>query len=357
MFEPDLRQTSEDVCRRILVQYEPRVQASHVESLGNRGGFSGASIWRGMTAQGDFALRCWPETGLPRSRILGLHRLLEHLARHGLPFVAVPVAAGDGSTLVRAAGRDWQLEPWLPGTADFHARPARERLRAAMIALGRWHLAAERHQAETDVAVWFGSRASSPSPAIAERLSILDYANDARLRGIDTSIAVTHASPMRDVSAQILNLFRYGQTRIRDLLHQVRETEVRLHPCLRDVWHDHLLFRGDELTGLIDPSACRMENVTTDLARLIGSLVGDNRSEWDFALNEYQKLRPLTTRELTLMEALHHSGVLLSGWTWLEWLYLDRRTFADQTAVQRRLNEIQRQMESLMDSADFRGFR
>lgn len=350
MFEPDLRQTIEEVCRRILVQYEPRVQASHVESLGNRGGFSGASIWRVMTAQGDFALRCWPETGLPRTRILGLHRLLEHLARNGLPFVAVPVTACDGSTLVRAAGRDWQLEPWLPGTADFHTRPSRERLRAAMIALGQWHLAAERHQAETDVAVWFGSRATSPSPAVSERLSILDYANDARLRSIEPSIAVTEASPIRDISAQILNLFRYGQARIRDLLHQVRETEVRLHPCLRDVWHDHLLFRGDELTGLIDPSACRMENVTTDLARLIGSLVGDNRSEWDFALNEYQKLRPLTTRELTLMAALHHSGVQLSGWTWLEWLYLDHRPFADQVAVQRRLNEIQRRMESLTDS-------
>lgn len=357
MFEPDLRQTTEDVCHRILVQYEPRVQPSHVESLGNRGGFSGASIWRVMTAQGDFALRCWPETGLPRTRILGLHRLLEHLARTGLAVVAVPLPSCDGSTLVRAAGRDWQLEPWMPGTADFHAQPSRERLRAAMIALGQWHLAAERHQAETAVAAWFGSRATSPSPAVVERLSILDYANDARLRAIDTSIAVTHASPMRDISIQILNLFRYGRTRIRDLLHQVRETEVRLHPCLRDIWHDHLLFRGDELTGLIDPSACRMENVTTDLTRLISSLVGDNRSEWDFALNEYQKLRSLTTRELTLMEALHRSGVLLSGWTWLEWLYLEHRPFTDQVAVQRRLIEIQQRMESLTDSADFRGFR
>ncbi|MBS0202877.1 MAG: hypothetical protein JSS49_08270 [Planctomycetes bacterium] len=339
----------DEVCRRILVQYEPRVSPLRVAPLENRGGFSGASIWRVVTEQGDFALRCWPGAGLSRSRILGLHRLLEDLGHTGLPFVAVPLTGRHGSTLIRDAGRDWQLEPWLPGTADFHDRPTRDRLRAAMVALGQWHLAAEVHRPEHDVAAWFGSQASAPSPAVAERLGVLDHANEARLRSIENSLSQANPSPIRDTAVRILSLFRRGQRQIHDQLLRVCETEVRLQPCLRDVWHDHLLFRQDELTGLIDPSACRRENVTSDLARLIGSLVGDNRSEWEFALNEYQKLRPLTIRELTLVDALNRSGVLLSGWTWLEWLYLDRRTFADQIAVQRRLNELQRRMEMLTD--------
>lgn len=30
---------------------------------------------------------------------------------------------------------------------------------------------------------------------------------------------------------------------------------LRLHPCVRDIWHEHLLLTGNELTGLIDPAA------------------------------------------------------------------------------------------------------
>jgi len=334
-----------ETVRFVLAQYAPRVRPVRVEALGNRGGFSGASIWRVVTDAGDFALRRWPIRGLPRLRILGLHRLLEYLHASGLTFVAVPLRTQDGMSLARCAAHegtvgDWQLEPWLPGLADFQNDPNRERLRATMAALAQWHRAAERFVPTVNSATWFASQVSAPSPAVAERLARLVSINAGHLSVLEQRIDQAADTTLRKLSRQILTLFRHGLPRIVAELRLLRDIAFRLQPCLRDIWNDHVLFTGNEVTGLIDPSACRTESVASDLARLIGSLVHDDRAEWDFAMAEYQWQRPLTVNELALVTALDHSGVLLSGWTWLEWLYVDRRLFADFTAVERRLTTI-----------------
>lgn len=340
------------VLRVVLSQYAPRVRPLRVEPLGNRGGFSGAGIWRVVTEAGDFALRRWPRSALPRERILGLHRLLEHLRLSGLKFVAVPLRTNDGTSLAHnldhdGLADDWQLEPWLPGLADFHTCPASERLRAALAALATWHLAAERFVPEADSAKWFASRAASPSPAVGERLALLAAADSGQMDHMERRVAQAKDSVIRELSRQILDLFRRGHVRIVAELQLVRDATVRLQPCLRDVWHDHVLFSGNEVTGLIDPSACRTESVASDLSRLIGSLVKNDRAAWDFALAEYRRHRPLSANELALVAVLDRSGVLLSGWTWLEWLYLERRPFADTDAVEKRLKTIIERMEKL----------
>ena len=178
---------------------------------------------------------------------------------------------------------------------------------------------------------------------------LLDQIEKSIGRGLHADVNRGDVSGMiRELTIRILQLCRRGATRMADELRMVGDVRVRLHPCLRDVWHDHLLFTNDDLTGLIDPSACRMENVACDLSRLIGSLVGDDRSRWDFALAEYQRSRPLSLDELRLVGVLNRSGVLLSGWTWLEWIYLQQRTFPNPLAVIDRLNEIVRRLEILI---------
>jgi len=339
----------EESVRSVLAQYAPRVRPLRVEPLGNRGGFSGAGIWRVATEAGDFALRRWPRCALPRERILGLHHLLEHLRMDGLKFVAVPLRTNDGTSLPQNFLHDWQLEPWLPGRADFHARPTSERLRTALAALAQWHLAAERFVPEAGATKWFASRAASPSPAVGERLALLTAADSGQADHMEKRITQAKDSAIRELSRQILTLFRCGHSSVVAELQLVREVAIRLQPCLRDIWHDHVLFSGNEVTGLIDPAACRTESVASDLSRLIGSLVQDDRAAWDFALTEYRRHRPLTANELALVAVLDRSGVLLSGWTWLEWLYFERRPFADPAAVEKRLKRIVERMEKLID--------
>lgn len=339
--------------RHVLSQYAPRVRPLRVEPLGNRGGFSGAAIWRVVTVAGDFALRRWPRCALPRDRILGLHRLLEHLQRDGLKFVAVPLRTTDGTSLAHNVPSylttDWQLEPWLPGRADFHARPTNERLCAAMAALAQWHRAAERFVPDASAASWFAGLVASSSPAVGQRLALLSAADSGQTDHMERRVTQSKDSAVRELSRKVLALFRRGHDRIVAELQLVREVVVRLQPCLRDVWHDHVLFSDNAVTGLIDPAACQTESVASDLSRLIGSFVKDDRAAWDFALAEYQRHRPLTANELALVTVLDRSGTLLSGWTWLEWLYFERRPFADVAAVEKRLKTIIERMEKLID--------
>jgi homoserine kinase type II len=110
-----------------------------------------------------------------------------------------------------------------------------------------------------------------------------------------------------------------------------------LQPCLCDVWHDHLLFEGDRLTGLVDFGAVKVDHVAVDLARLLGSLVGDEDDGWETGCAAYRAVRPLTADEETLARALDRTGTIIGAANWLLWLYREGRAYQDLDGVTRRL--------------------
>ena len=347
MFQSDMQVASNSTAARILANYSPRIVPRRVESLGNLGGFSGAGIWRVTTDQGDFALRLWPSPGLPATRILGLHRLLDHLRRGGTLTVAAPVAANTGSTLIFWGTRHWQLEPWMPGTADFRANPSDARLRAAMAALAQWHHCAARYIPTASDVEWFRTENDCSSPAVTDRIAVLQQAGDCDFSRIEDAANRLAEVRLGSLLRQVIALFQMNQAAIlRELIHN-RTRQVRLQPCLRDVWRDHLLFENDRVSAIIDPSACRTDTVACDLSRLLGSLVGDDLARWDLAVEEYHRCRPLSSAERMLIRVMDRSGVLLSGWTWIQWLCVDRRTFLDLESVVNRLTEIRDRMSRL----------
>jgi homoserine kinase type II len=138
---------------------------------------------------------------------------------------------------------------------------------------------------------------------------------------------------------------------IQAVLDAARLWQVPLQPCIRDVWHDHVLFAGDRVTGLIDFGAMRVESVAADVARLLGSLAGDDRSLWQVALAAYCSIRPLSEDERTLVKVLDQSGVVLGVLNWLEWLYRQHREFRDPAAVARRFNDLLPRLKALAKSA------
>ena len=313
-------------------------------------GFSGATIYRIATAAGMFCLRKWPEGGLPQARLRELHRFLRFLADRDINELAVPVPAADGPTLVRLNGRLWQLEPWKPGEADFKQNPSGARLRNAMHALARLHVAAAEYQPTARGAEWFFQSAAAPSPAVESRLKMIREWNSNRIRVAQADLDRLHEAGA--VADEMLRVFVLCAPKIEAELSSVRESMFCLQPCLRDVWHDHVLFTGDEVTGLIDASAARSENVASDLSRLLGSLLEDDHPRWELALDAYSTVRPLSDRERGLVRLLDRSGVLLSPLHWVEACRSPhtQRNAGVMSHVIRRMNELNARLRSLAES-------
>ena len=235
----------------------------------------------------------------------------------------------------------------MPGAADYSTRPSPARLEAALICLARWHLAAARFQARESERDWFFTAQAGKSSGLTERAREI-FRRDGQERDVlRRGLAKLAWKEFTDLGERIFDHFVRLAPRIERQLKLGRDALVPLQPCLRDVWHDHVLFTDDEVTGLIDPHAARTDSVATDLARLLGSLVGDDRAGWDIGLAAYQSVRPLSLAELALVELFDQSAVLLGGMTWLDWHCLQGRMFDDREKVLARLRTILERLDVL----------
>ncbi|HUG17344.1 MAG TPA: phosphotransferase [Planctomycetaceae bacterium] len=303
-------------------------------------GFSGAIVYR-LDVQGEhFALREWRKDQIPVERLQGLHGLLRFVFDRGITQVSVPVPTTKHQTFHQRYGVFRQIEPWMPGRADFREDPSDEKLRSAMRTLARFHLAANEFAADSECSEWFSVQREARSPTIGERLERLEYSlsysgDPFLLRQIDqipVSVGIKSA-----LHAVLSALETHGPS-VREELQSLHSSKFRLQPSLRDVWHDHILFEGDEVTGLIDPSACRSENPVIDLSRLLVSFDVSDRT--GFALDVYEQLRPLTPDEHRLRRVFDRSQFVLGGVTWIERLVTGLIDPDSLERIETRLNEI-----------------
>jgi len=338
------------ILERILQRYADSV-SPHLEAEPQvHRGFTGATVYRIQTASGEYAMRNWGAAPLTPRRISGLHRLLQFIRSRGVSQVAVPLVTSNGETLVSDGSTDWQLEPWMPGRADFWKKPNEQRLSAAVDTLADWHRAAREFAPAETEREWFRCERRTTSPTVRQRLQKIrkwQRGRLARLRRILQSPDRVVQPEMDRLAEFVAGRFDEVSDRIAAELQAALDFPVDLQPCLRDVWHDHVLFSGDRVTGLIDANASRTENVATDLARLLGSFVEDDATVWQTAVNRYADCNALTETEVRLMRILDRSLVLLSGLTWIDRYYFRKRAFPDWNAVVDRLEQLSRRLTAL----------
>lgn len=330
---------SQSDIQTVLAAYSSQFRPHRIDSLGAAGGFSGARFWRLWTDVGPLCLRQWPRQHPDRQRLEFIHAVLRNVAQRGVNVVPVPVLDRKGRSYVRHAGHFWELAPWLPGDAEYHRYPTRQRLRTAMRTLAQFHLAASaaRHH-----------RASAePSPGIVNRLAQVDRLVQGDCRRLAASIGPNPWPELQVRAARIIELFSAVAPQIGQRLRHARSLPVRLQPVIRDVWHDHVLFTGDEVTGVVDFGAMQTDCVMTDIARLLGSLVGDDPDGWNRGLDAYQEVAPLSDDELLLVRIFDVSTVALSGMNWLEWIYLEGRHFQQRGTILARLDVTISRLEGL----------
>ena len=328
----------------VLARFPQDCQPRGVEYLDAAGGFSGARFWRLNTPRGRLCLRRWPVEHPDRSRLAFIHSVLRHVGSSGFTEIAAPIPTDspDQATFVFSAGHYWELTPWLTGTADYHAKPSPNRLKTALRALARFHLAAAS----------FGelSGRNGPAPAIQNRQNTARrwLAGDLdRLAGAMSDREAVEWPELFRVGSRIVQQFRSVGPTIADQMAEVADLPVPIQPCIRDIWEQHVLFEGENVSGIVDFGAMRPDTVATDIARLVGSLAEDCRNDWDSAVQAYCDVRPLADNEHQLVAVLDRSSVALAGLNWLRWIYLDRRSFAQKEVIEARLKTILRRLSQL----------
>ncbi len=328
----------ERAARTVCTAFLQREAIVRWQPLGNHGGFSGALLWRIETLAGTFCLRAWPPGFPSKEQLQVIHRLM--LEAHELGYVpSVHKVAGD-PTCVEEGGRLWELTTWLPGLADFQSHPSVERLQAALEAVARLHRLWQANGATTGAC-----------GAVARRLVRLEELGPERLERMEAGIRQGQRHLIDAWAGRALSQVRRWRPPACQALNAWVSTYVPLQPCLCDVWHDHILFEGHRVTGIVDYGSIRRDNPAADLARLIGSLVGDDAALRQTAIAEYQKLRPLTEEERALVEVLDWTGVVVGAGNWLRWLYLERKSFEDRTNVLKRIAELVTRMEAWKSKA------
>ncbi len=323
----------------VLTAYAEDCKALQAEFLGSAGGFSGAEIWRIHAPAGLLCLRKWPREHPSGEGLARIHALLRHVSHTGFPCVPLPRQTRDGQTYVVHEDHLWDLTSWLPGRADFHQSPSVIKVRAAMTALAQFHQA---------VASFAGTELHrGPSPGIQQRTGQLRQWLDGGLEGLEAAIRPGVYPEVESRSRRILRLAPSFAGGVLVLLEACRSPKVPLQFCIGDVWRDHVLFHGDMVVGVVDFGSSRVDNVSADLARLLGSLAGDDPSWWQIGLAAYQAVRPLEEAELLLVKAFDRSTVLMSGLNWIDWIYCQGRVFAASDEIPRRLDEILLRLEHM----------
>jgi homoserine kinase type II len=320
----------------VLAQYPGISTGEPAVSLGNHGGFSGARLWR--VRQGTLCLRAGPSPGPTPEYLSEVHALMRRARTARLAFVPEVLPTRDGRSWVEHAGRLWEVTAWMPGEADFHRQPSRERLRAACVALARLH------------ACWAeASPAAGPCPAVRRRLLTVRTWQDLLVRGWRPDFTEGCVDPVQPWAERAWGLVQRHLESVPAQLAPFADVPAPLHPCLCDVWHDHVLFEGEAVGGVVDYGSVKVDHPAVDLARLLGSLVGVNDKWRAVGYRGYEEVRPLSEWDRNLIGVLDWTGTVLAAANWLRWLYHENRPYEDREAVADRLAGVVQRMEWVSD--------
>lgn len=316
---------------------------------GASAGFSGGTVWKGMSPNGPVALRRWPN-GYPRQRIAAIHSLLAALQRDNAAFVRCPLKTTDQATM--AIGRDavFELSPWLPGNADRNQSPSAVRIASAARLLARFHCAAERCFVRAPMR-WIGNHDEAQALLKKQPIPSSAFENRKcewrRLRSLGGDSLPTASLPplVFDLAQRTLSEARRQRAWIDRELGAAAPMVVPTI-CLRDVHREHVLFAADEATGLIDFGALGIDTAAADLGRYLGSAAPERPDLWHVAFAAYRTERALPAATESLAEWVDKTGAVIGALHWLEWLGLRRRSFSNESEALLRWQTLLQRIEN-----------
>ncbi len=309
------------------------------QDLGAAGGFSGARLWRGHAFGRLHCLRRWPSEHPSRVRLQFIHDVLSAVQSNGFDKIPVPrqLSSGTGS-FVELKGSLWQLEPWMEGEADFHRAPSKAKATNGLVALAQFHRA---------LANWPGP--TSAAPIVSERVDGLEHLQ--RSIHLMAAARVDVDATLEFASRALVEYVQLAATLIdstkADLARFV-DVRVPLRPAIRDIWSEHIFYRGNDVTGFVDFGTMRLDWKLADVSRLLGSLDQGTGQFWDVGLSAYCDAAGVDHDATALVvSSLDSANVLLAPYHWLNWLLFERRRFESLARVRERLAAAMARLRSL----------
>lgn len=305
----------------VLDRYFPGVSW---EVLCQHRGLSGAVVWQVEVLGQSYAVRRW-QTGWGGSQqLLWIHALQQQIQAAGVDFVPVPLTTIQGLTTVGQDSQAWEVSPWMPGEAikGVFTEP---QLAAAATALAEVHLATQECQ------TWEERNATSQT--LENRTKQL---RELLVESLADSLSSNLG--LMDQTRLLAKWLQPAAENTLGLLKGSEEWNLPTQPVLRDVRRDHLLFTGDEITGLIDFGAVTIETATIDLARMLGESAKNDRELWRLGMKSYMAKRRLLNEERQAIPLIDASGTVLACGNWLRWIaegkvsHLENHQIADRLA-------------------------
>jgi Ser/Thr protein kinase RdoA (MazF antagonist) len=300
------------------------------------GGLSGARVWKCQSGLfGSLCLRQWSPTHPNEARLQFIHNVLAR-ASEQLAFIPKVLRDQAGRSYWSVSDSFWEVTQWMPGQANYLRQPSQAKLKSAIAAVADLH------------GVWCEfAHKQDTSPTTTQRIEMLN-----EWLGMHDLVERVGAQVRGPVEAaacmSTIRMLHSRGPRLLEELRQANETHVNLHPVLRDIWSDHLLFEGDLVSGIIDFGTVRIDEPAADLSRMLGSLHPFELNVRLAAVEAYNQRRPGHTVDTERVELLDRTGTLLTALQWMRWLILDRQKFnADsgslferwQTALARMMGE------------------
>jgi Ser/Thr protein kinase RdoA (MazF antagonist) len=312
-----------DAFNHVLNQYPYWVRGTLLP-LAYSNGFSGARLWRLEDGTNAYCLKAWPTNGPSRERLSGIHQLLARSP--DLPWMPRVVPTIHGATLVECQGRLWDMTTWMPGEADFTSIPSTTRLEAACSALAQLHLR------------WAAKPTIGIGPGVERRMQ--SWQEWSALLQSGWRPRWTAFDPYATISEPLFQAVQQQGDTVPRLLSSWRNVRLPLQSCVCDPWRAHVLFTDDIVTGWVDFGSVKFDHVAVDLARLLGSFLGDDRARWQIGINSYKRVRNLSDAECRLAHDLDITGTLVAATHWLRWLYHDPRRYEQPRLVLERLQQL-----------------
>lgn len=313
-------------------EHQPRAIERVLPTARTSGGLIGGAVWRVMTDAGVMALKQWPLPYPPRRAML-IHQIMRRARDAGLDVVPIPIATKQGTTLVRHAGAWFDLCEWRPGQPPIDVLSTRQ-LRSGLATLAAW----SRRLTATHLSEPLSALEDDVGEAAFRRLQRIPCPGMQRRQNEWRRLLPTLRQRAGDNPFDLSRRTEIAVHRLRHRMDEWLSSTPLIVPrlCLRDPHREHLLYSGDEVSGLIDFAAIGFDSPMIDVARWAGDVCLDNPEQWKIVLDEVPELFGASKEEVRSIRIYDITGLVIAVLHWRHWLGCRTRWAPDETAVTRR---------------------